>query len=160
MECKGFWLPLKIDKAVDKVKDVNPYVRLRIALGKYGENDDMTVGGWDVKLTPPKLKQWTMYCHFYQGKALPPADEGGESDPYAKVYCGGAECKTEKKEDTLNPLYYETHEMIVEFDTIADAPPVIASVWDYDLTSDEILGRVIFNLEEEWITADLLKPAW
>jgi hypothetical protein len=40
--------------------------------------------------------------------------------------------KTENCEDTNNPIYYETKEIIYQFDDIESAPPIVLNIFDFD----------------------------
>ena len=38
------------------------YLKLRIFIGKHGENEDLSVGNWDVSLKKPDPKDWNLVC--------------------------------------------------------------------------------------------------
>ena len=78
----------------------------------------------------PEKKHWNLVCQLYQGRGIPAADDMGSSDPYVKFYVAGQEAKSSIKKDTLNPVYYGTYELKVEFDRAEDADPIIVSLFD------------------------------
>lgn len=51
---------------------------------------------------------YELRLHLYVGRSLPPADEGGASDPFVIVRCAGQTRQSTVKQQTLNPGWYET----------------------------------------------------
>lgn len=51
----------------------------------------------------------------------------------------------------MNPLFYSTCEIVVECNTVEEAPPVVVSVWDrdtelFDFDGDDFLGRAVIDM--------------
>jgi len=93
---------------------------------------------------------------------LPSGDESGSADPFVKVYCDGKEFKTEVNKDTLNPIYYLSKELPVEFEDPREAPPIIILVYDWDqLGNDDLLGQVVIDMTEALVNEpDVAVPKW
>mmetsp|Transcript_31029 Transcript_31029/g.28217 ORF Transcript_31029/g.28217 Transcript_31029/m.28217 type:complete len:446 (+) Transcript_31029:579-1916(+) len=53
-----------------------------------------------------KLK-YQMRCYIYVARNLPAADKEGTSDPFVTVKCAGKQGRTETRENTLNPGFFE-----------------------------------------------------
>lgn len=54
-------------------------------------------------------------------------------------------------EDSLNPIYFETIEMLYDMADLETAPPIIFNIWDHDDdlldSSDDFLGRSVIYLD-------------
>lgn len=54
-------------------------------------------------------------------------------------------------EDNINPIYYETIEMLYDMADIDTSPPIVFNIWDRDanmLDSDDYLGRAVVYLKD------------
>ena len=55
-------------------------------------------------------------------------------------------------EDSLNPIYFETIEMLYDMADIESAPPIVFNIWDRDAdlldSTDDYLGRSVIYLDE------------
>lgn len=99
---------------------------------------------------------------------MPPADSNGTSDPYVEVWSPDEKSvRTQTNEDTNNPIFYDTKEILYEFDNFESAPPIILNCFDTDESvlgdSEDFLGRaVIFLNEIEDISRDdrIPYPTW
>ena len=59
--------------------------------------------------------------------------------------------KTKIIEDSLNPIYFETVELLYDMADIENAPPIVFNIWDRDsgiVDSDDYLGRSVIYLDE------------
>lgn len=69
-------------------------------------------------------------------------------------------------EDNVNPLFYQTMELVYEVNSnnIADMPPFILDVWDKDfgLDGDDFLCRAVIPITEAAITEgdQVPTPKW
>jgi hypothetical protein len=78
-------------------------------------------------------------------------------------------------EDSLNPIYLETIEMLYDMADLDTAPPIVFNIWDQDegiVESDDYLGRAVIklkdassNLSEHGVEDDIYcnsipKPKW
>lgn len=82
--------------------------------------------------------------------------------------------RTRTIEDSLNPIYFETHEMIYDMDSLENSPPIVFNLWDLDAgvinNSADYLGRAVIYLSEastnlefgddEARCNDVPKPKW
>jgi hypothetical protein len=96
---------------------------------------------------PPK---WKVRVNIYQCESLPPADSNGTSDPYIEVWSPDElKVRTENCEDTNNPIYYESKEVLYEFEDLETAPPLVLNVFDSDEgvlgvgDSEDYIGRAV-----------------
>ena len=72
-----------------------------------------------------------MRVHLYVGRDLPPADEGGVSDPFIIVRCAGNIIQSKVKQQTLNPGWYETLTMDVTLPEFEKDVEIIYSFFDF-----------------------------
>ena len=91
--------------------------------------------------------------NIYQCRNLPPADESGNSDPYIEVWSPDEEeVKTSVVEDSNNPIYYETREIKMEFNSLERAPPLILNIWDTDSkifdSTNDFVGKAVIMLDK------------
>lgn len=59
--------------------------------------------------------------------------------------------RTKIIEDSLNPIYFETVELLYDMADIENAPPIVFNIWDRDsgiVDSDDYLGRSVIYLDE------------
>ena len=88
------------------------------------------------------------------------------SDPYLKIqnFGGKDDFKTATIEDSINPIYYESIAMWMQYNEIHLAPPLVIDIYDYDtFSSDDFIGRALayldeFDYEEDPETPG--KPRW
>lgn len=54
----------------------------------------------------------------------------------------------------MNPIFFEALEVLYDYQTLADAPPIVLNVWDKDdmLDADDFLGRCVINLSDASIS--------
>ena len=89
--------------------------------------------------------------YIFSCKDIPAADDDGQSDCYVSCWNqDGEDIKTVIVSDSLNPIFYECKEFIIEFDSIETSPPIILNLWDsnggiFD-GGDVYLGRALINL--------------
>jgi hypothetical protein len=67
-------------------------------------------------------------------------------------------------EDNLNPIFFEALEVMYDYNSLQDAPPIVLNVWDKDdlLDSDDYLGRCVVKLSDASISEDdtIPIPKW
>ncbi len=68
-------------------------------------------------------------------------------------------------EDNVNPIFFEAFELYYDYDSLADAPPVIFNIWDKDeniMDSDDFLGRCVVSLNNAAVSNDdtIPEPRW
>ena len=151
------WIILKNDKSIGKVAEDHEAGMLQFKLSinnkqLNGPVDFKTFDGWK-KPPPRRLGSKKIRCFIFQCRDIPAADEDGSSDSYITVWNPNAEeLKTRKIEDSVNPIYYETIEMLYDFSDLESAPPIILNVWDYDNdyldSTDDFLGRAVIYLDQ------------
>ena len=94
--------------------------------------------------------------HLYMGRALPPADETGASDPFIIARCQGQKARSTVKYETLNPGWFESMEVIISIPPLNNpdypAPGISLLVYDDDPGlfggKKDLLGRVWINVDE------------
>lgn len=151
------WLILKNDKAVAKVD--HDYEAGMIQM-KFSINDKMRNGTVDYKQfdawkkpPPRRLGTKKIRCFIFQCRDIPSADEDGSSDSYISVWNPEGEgYRTRMIEDSLNPIYFETIEMLYDMADLDTAPPIIFNIWDHDDdildSTDDYLGRAVIYLKD------------
>ena len=173
------WLILKNDKAVGKVSNDHEAGMLQIkfsinAKHLNGPVDFKTFDAWK-KPPPRRLGSKKIRCFIFQCRDIPSADSDGSSDSYISVWNPeGESYKTRTIDDSLNPIYFETIEMLYDMADLETAPPIVFNIWDSDNelldNTDDFLGRAVIylkdastNLEfgdDEARCNDVPKPIW
>jgi Ca2+-dependent lipid-binding protein len=93
-------------------------------------------------------------CFIFQCKDIPSADADGKSDAQISIWTpyGENSVKTKIVEDSLNPIYFETIDILYDVPDSEHSPPIIMDVWDKDenLLSDsfDFLGRCTVFLDK------------
>lgn len=118
---------------------------------KNGPIDFTQFNAW--KKPPPKRPMnFKVRAFIYQCRDLPAADSDGNSDPYICVWDTGKKLQQTKFiEDNVNPLFYETLELVYEANKIDELPPFIFDVYDKDfnpLDEDDFICRAIIPVSE------------
>ncbi|KAJ3040145.1 hypothetical protein HDV00_011365 [Rhizophlyctis rosea] len=89
---------------------------------------------------------------FRQATNIRSADLGGGSDPYASISFGNSRqllCRTRILPGDRNPVWNETHYILITEDDVKRGVPIIAKVWDHDkMRPDDELGRFAFKIED------------
>ena len=139
-----------------------------------GEVDFKQYDAWKKK-PPRRLGSKKIRCFIFQCRDIPSADEDGSSDSYISVWNPeGEQYKTKMIEDNLNPIYFDTIEMLYDMADLETAPPIVFNIWDHDAdlldSSDDFLGRAVIylkdastNLEfgdDEAMCNEVPKPIW
>lgn len=90
-------------------------------------------------------------CFIFQCRDIPSADEDGASDAFISVWNQAGEDYTTKViEDSLNPIYFETVEMLYDMADLDNAPPIVFNIWDKDagiIDTKDYLGRSVIYLD-------------
>ena len=151
------WLNLKNDKALGKVKDDHEagMIQMKFSINdkaKNGPCDFKTYDAWK-KPPPRRLGSKKIRCFIFQCRDIPAADSDGASDSYISVWNPEGETyKTRMIEDSLNPIYFETIEMLYDMADMETAPPIIFNIWDHDDdlldSGDDFLGRAVIYLKD------------
>jgi hypothetical protein len=88
-------------------------------------------------------------CHLrvlvYSAKKLISEDASGFSDPFVVVRCAGLEARTTTKKNTVNPVYYETLELVTPLpESECLIPDLQVLVYDQDIGGlfKSCIGRV------------------
>lgn len=158
------WLSLKVDKAIGKIE--NDYeagmIQLKLSIHDRNKAGGQTINYKDFaawkKAPPRRLGSKKIRCFIFQCRGIPSADADGSSDSYITVWNpeGGGKNKeaymTTIIEDSLNPIYLNTIEMLYDMADLETAPPIVFNIWDRDEdlldSTDDYLGRAVIYLNE------------
>eukprot|EP01062_Namystynia_karyoxenos_P017525 TRINITY_DN16457_c0_g1_i2.p1 TRINITY_DN16457_c0_g1~~TRINITY_DN16457_c0_g1_i2.p1 ORF type:complete len:1674 (+),score=488.20 TRINITY_DN16457_c0_g1_i2:2249-7270(+) len=106
---------------------------------------------------PAHPSSWVVLRAFiYRAVDLRAGDADGLADPYVRVCFGGQVAETVYYDNTLNPTFNETLELLVRIPAwqLYGVPPVVVEVWDHDAMTDDCLGRAICPLVHQYAQAD------
>lgn len=67
---------------------------------------NLSIGGWNTKISKEILKKTWLFAHIYQAQDLIPADSDGNSDAFIELNYYGCKSRTETVYDSLNPVYF------------------------------------------------------
>ena len=173
------WLTLKNDKAIDKVSEDHEsgMIQMKLSINAKAINGPIDYKQFEAwKRAPPRrLGSKKIRCFIFQCRDIPSADEDGSSDSYITVWNPeGVEHKTKMIEDSLNPIYFQTIEILYDMVDMETAPPIILNIWDHDSalldSTDDFLGRSVIYLkdastnldfgDDEEKCNDVPKPIW
>ncbi len=119
------------------------------------------------KVVPKRPKNFKVRAFIFQCRDLPAADSDGQSDPYIQLWDTGKKVQQTKYiEDNVNPLFYETLELVYEANTVKEIPPFIFDIYDKDfgpLDGDDFICRSIIPVDEASVAFDedkIPRPKW
>lgn len=152
------WLTMKVDKSIGKVdKEYEAgMIQFKLSINdtrKNGAIDYKVFDAWK-KAPPRRLETRKIRCFIFQCRDIPSADADGSSDAYISLWNpdNKKEVKTKVIEDSLNPIYFETLEMLYDLADIETAPPIVMNIWDRDSgimrESYDFLGRCTVPLDK------------
>lgn len=153
------WLHMKADKSVGAIE--HDYeagmIQFKMSINDEtlnGPADFKSMASWK-KMPPKRLESVKIRCFIFQCRDIPAADADGSSDSYISIWNpdGKAEVKTRIIEDSLNPIYFETLEMLYDMADLDNSPPIVLDIWDQDKgvfgsESFDFLGRCTVYLNE------------
>lgn len=150
------WLVMKNDKAIGKVD--NDYeaglIQVKISINEKHSKGPCDYKNFEAWKRPPprRLMSKKVRCFIFQCKDIPSADEDGASDAFISVWNQeGKDYETKVIEDSLNPIYFETIELLYDMPDLENAPPIVFNVWDSDpgiIDSKDYLGRAVIYLNQ------------
>ncbi len=150
------WLEMINDLAIGKVDEAHEagFISLKMTINDRTANAGLTFSKYTAWKKPPlrRMNIKKVRAYIYQCRDLPAADSDGQSDPFIKVWDTSKDPKqTIVIEDNINPLYYETLELLYETLEIEDLPPFILDVYDKDFgicDGDDFIGRCMIPINE------------
>ena len=151
------WLILKNDRAIGKVDEDHEagMIQIKFSINSKHENGPIDFKQYTAWKKPPprRLGSKKIRCFIFQCRDIPSADADGASDSYISVWNPeGEKYRTRMIEDSLNPIYFETIEMLYDMADLDSAPPIIFNIWDHDEdlldSSDDFLGRAVIYLKD------------
>lgn len=86
------------------------------------------------KAPPRRLESRKIRCFIFQCRDIPSADADGASDSFISLWNpdNKTAIKTQVIEDSLNPIYFETLEILYDLSDMDNAPPIVMDIWDRD----------------------------
>ena len=93
----------------------------------------------------PPVNYYALYIEIKQINNLPSCDVDGYLDPYYKAYYGSQTYKSRVIDNTLNPIFYD--EFCFKVKNLENN--LIITVYDKDITKDDIIGSIRIDLLSE-----------
>jgi hypothetical protein len=158
------WHTLKEDKVLDKLtgKTFPGCLLLRLGLGTSAAAEE-SAEAWSRVTSDSAMHHKVPYIvrvNIFQCRDLPAADGDGMIDPYLKVNVLGAVQQTSKKNNTRDPMFYESFDFkteIIHGFGLQLAPRVCLQVWDSDFgfgsENDDYCGCCMLDLKEAFVDA-------
>ena len=153
------WLHMKNDRSVGKVE--NEYeagmIQFKMSINDGTKNPGVDYKKFEAWAKPPprRLESKKIRCFIFQCRDIPSADSDGGSDAFISLWNpdNKSELKTRVIEDSLNPIYFETLEMLYDMSDIDNCAPIVMNIWDKDdnlIMSDsyDFLGRATVFLTD------------
>jgi hypothetical protein len=157
---------LEEDKAIDALTDEQfpgmLFTRMKLYSRDPDPKDkwDKTIfKGWDDLDEDGNnkfYKEYLLQMHLYIGRNFPPADATGAADPFVVARSMGCKTRSRVKNETLNPGWFETLEMVIKLPPVGDPdfPSAGLSCLIYDMDyglfgeSKDLLGRIWIDYEK------------
>lgn len=142
-------------------------IKLSVKKKEFGPHDFKSQDAWSSP-PPKRMGSWKIRCYLFQCRDIPAADDDGSSDPFIRVWsCDEKKIDTKIIDDNLNPIFMTCKDVIYDFDTEEEAPPIILEVYDADIglltDSEDFLGRAVINIKDSHYTSDpvvIPEPKW
>ncbi|TVU42452.1 hypothetical protein EJB05_08857, partial [Eragrostis curvula] len=161
---KDLWLDLVKDLEVQRDKKPRGQVHVELLYYPYAKHEGVSnpfanqvqltslekvlkteSNGYDVKQRKNVIMRGVLSVTVISAEDLPPMDIGGKADPFVVLYLkkGETKKKTRVVTDTLNPIWNQTFDFVVE-DALHDL--LMVEVWDHDTFGKDYVGRCILTL--------------
>ncbi|XP_062195150.1 synaptotagmin-5-like isoform X1 [Phragmites australis] len=161
---KDLWLDLVKDLEIQRDKKPRGQVHLELLYYPYAKHEGVSnpfanqiqltslekvlktePNGYDVNQRKNVIMRGVLSVTVISADDLPPMDIGGKADPFVVVYLkkGETKKKTRVVTDTLNPIWNQTFDFVVE-DALHDL--LMVEVWDHDTFGKDYIGRCILTL--------------
>ncbi|CAD6216916.1 unnamed protein product [Miscanthus lutarioriparius] len=161
---KDLWLDLVKDLEIQRDKKPRGQVHLELLYYPYAKHEGVPnpfasqiqltslekvlkteSNGYDVNQRKNVITRGVLSVTVISAEDLPPMDIGGKADPFVVLYLkkGETKRKTRVVTDTLNPIWNQTFDFMVE-DALHDL--LMVEVWDHDTFGKDYIGRCILTL--------------
>lgn len=161
---KDLWLDLVKDLEIQRDKKPRGQVHLELLYYPYAKHEGVPnpfanhfqltslekvlkteSNGYDVNQRKNVIVRGVLSVTVISAEDLPPMDIGGKADPFVVLYLkkGETKKKTRVVTDTLNPIWNQTFDFMVE-DALHDL--LMVEVWDHDTFGKDYIGRCILTL--------------
>lgn len=161
---KDLWLDLVKDLEIQRDKKPRGQVHLELLYYPYAKHEGVPnpfanqiqltslekvlkteSNGYDVNQRKNVIMRGVLSVTVISAEDLPPMDIGGKADPFVVLYLrkGETKKKTRVVTDTLNPIWNQTFDFMVE-DALHDL--LMVEVWDHDTFGKDYIGRCILTL--------------
>ncbi|CAN6167372.1 unnamed protein product, partial [Urochloa humidicola] len=161
---KDLWLDLVKDLEIQRDKKRRGQVHLELLYYPYAKHEGVSnpfanqiqltslekvlkteSNGYDINQRKNVIMRGVLSVTVISAEDLPPMDIGGKADPFVVLYLkkGETKKKTRVVTDTLNPIWNQTFDFVVE-DALHDL--LMVEVWDHDTFGKDYVGRCILTL--------------
>ncbi|KAJ1268316.1 hypothetical protein BS78_07G125400 [Paspalum vaginatum] len=161
---KDLWLDLVKDLEIQRDKKLRGQVHLELLYYPYAKHEGVSnpfanqiqltslekvlkteSNAYDVNQRKNVIMRGVLSITVISAEDLPPMDIGGKADPFVVLYLkkGETKKKTRVVTDTLNPIWNQTFDFVVE-DALHDL--LMVEVWDHDTFGKDYIGRCILTL--------------
>ncbi|NP_001130533.1 lipid binding protein [Zea mays] len=161
---KDLWLDLVKDLEIQRDKKPRGQVHLELLYYPYAKHEGVPnpfanqiqltslekvlkteSNGYDINQRKNVIMRGVLSVTVISAEELPPMDIGGKADPFVVLYLkkGETKKKTRVVTDTLNPIWNQTFDFMVE-DALHDL--LMVEVWDHDTFGKDYIGRCILTL--------------
>jgi hypothetical protein len=131
------WYDLKHDQSHKRTSTVGFPGSVLLKLSLVNMQDIGLVSDWEAERKKLQIKKpYCLRVMIYQCRTLPAVTDNALIDPYAKVRFCGAKQKTKTKNNTQNPIFFET----LDFNKLLPsdlrlAPNLLLQIWDNKMLS-------------------------
>lgn len=161
---KDLWLDLVKDLEIQRDKKPRGQVHLELLYYPYAKHEGVPnpfanqiqltslekvlkteSNGYDINQRKNVIMRGVLSVTVISAEELPSMDIGGKADPFVVLYLkkGETKKKTRVVTDTLNPIWNQTFDFMVE-DALHDL--LMVEVWDHDTFGKDYIGRCILTL--------------
>jgi len=161
---KDLWLDLVKDLEIQRDKKPRGQVHLELLYYPYAKHEGVSnpfanqiqltslekvlkteSNGYDINQRKNVIMRGVFSVTVISAEDLPPMDISGKADPFVVLYLkkGETKKKTRVVTDTLNPIWNQTFDFVVE-DALHDL--LMVELWDHDTFGKDYIGRCILTL--------------
>lgn len=161
---KDLWLDLVKDLEIQRDKKPRGQVHLELLYYPYAKHEGVSnpfanqiqltslekvlkteSNGYDINQRKNVIMRGVFSVTVISAEDLPPMDISGKADPFVVLYLkkGETKKKTRVVTDTLNPIWNQTFDFVVE-DALHDL--LMVELWDHDTFGKDYVGRCILTL--------------
>lgn len=144
------WVNFKPDLAVVKIQSEEAgYLKIGLSMEKanrLGQFVTKRIVSPLARIFDENKRNGKVVVELISAESLIPLDDDGTSDPFFLFSFMQTEKQSSRKQDTLNPIFFEKVVLDVEVPDEEGCPPIIVNVYDKDKMSRDFIGTAFIDV--------------